>query len=142
MSAPPPAPSPYPGARLGFPASGPGSVASWTRRFAALLIDWVVCTLAVIAVLGPDRWSETNSSVWTLLVFWLQASILTATVGGSFGQVVLRIRVTRLDGRTLDIARALLRTLLICLVIPPLVFNADQRGLHDLASDAVPRNLR
>lgn len=142
VSASPSPAQPYPGARLGFPQSGPGSVASWTRRFAALAIDWLASTLAVIAVIGPERWSETNSSVWTLLVFWIQASVLTATMGGSFGQLLLRIRVTRLDGRTLDIARALLRTLLICLVIPPLVFNADQRGLHDMAADAVPRNLR
>lgn len=134
--------SPYPGARLGFPPSGPGSVASWTRRTGALVIDWLASTLVVIAVLGADRWSETNASGWTLLVFWLQASIFTATLGGSFGQVVLRIRVMRLDGRRLDIARALLRSLLICVVIPPLVFNADQRGLHDLAADAVPVSLR
>ncbi|MDP9823618.1 putative RDD family membrane protein YckC [Nocardioides massiliensis] len=134
--------SPYPGARLGFPQSGPGSVASWTRRLAALVIDWIASTLVIIAVIGADRWSETNASGWTLLVFWLQASIFTATMGGSFGQVVLRIRVMRLDGRRLDIARALLRSLLICVVIPPLVFNADQRGLHDLAADAVPVNLR
>ena len=27
----------------------------------------------------------------------------------------------------------MVRTFLICLVIPPVVFNRDNRGLHDLA---------
>jgi hypothetical protein len=36
-----------------------------------------------------------------------------------------------------NLLQALLRTLLICLVIPPLVFNRDQRGLHDLAVGTV-----
>ena len=31
------------------------------------------------------------------------------------------------------INQALGRTALICLVVPPLVFNRDNRGLHDLA---------
>jgi uncharacterized RDD family membrane protein YckC len=36
------------------------------------------------------------------------------------------------------VLQAFVRTLLICLVIPPLVFNRDQRGLHDLATGTVP----
>jgi len=36
-----------------------------------------------------------------------------------------------------NLLQALLRTFLIALVIPPLVFNPDQRGLHDLAVGTV-----
>jgi uncharacterized RDD family membrane protein YckC len=43
------------------------------------------------------------------------------------------LRVVRLNGQRLDAARALLRAVLIALVIPPLVFQPDGRGLHDLA---------
>jgi len=32
---------------------------------------------------------------------------------------------------------ALLRTLLICLVVPPVIYNRDRRGLHDLAAGTV-----
>jgi len=138
----PPGPQPWPGARLGLPEDGPGSVASWMRRFAALGIDWLASTLVIIAIIGPERFSDTNASGWTLFVFWLQASILTALMGGSFGQLLLRVRVCRLDGRPLDLLRAMGRTALICLVIPPLVFNPDQRGLHDLATDAITVKLR
>jgi hypothetical protein len=31
---------------------------------------------------------------------------------------------------------ALLRSVLICLVIPPLIFKPDGRGLHDMATDS------
>jgi uncharacterized RDD family membrane protein YckC len=37
-----------------------------------------------------------------------------------------------LDGRPVSLLLALLRTALICLVVPPLVYNPDRRGLHDL----------
>jgi hypothetical protein len=37
----------------------------------------------------------------------------------------------------LDPFRSALRTLLICLVVPPLVFDRDQRGLHDKAVGSV-----
>ena len=33
--------------------------------------------------------------------------------------------------------RAFVRTLLILLVIPAVIYNRDQRGLHDLAADSV-----
>ena len=57
-----------------------------------------------------------------------------ALSGGSFGQLATRLRVVRIDGsgRPLSLLTALLRQVLICLVIPPLVFRPDGRGLHDL----------
>ena len=59
-----------------------------------------------------------------------------ALSGGSFGQLATRLRVVRIDGsgRPLTLLRALLRQVMIILVIPPLVFRPDGRGLHDLAA--------
>lgn len=131
-------PPPYAGSRLGLPADGPGSVAGWGRRLAALTLDWLAASLVVIAFVGAEEWSNSGTaSALTLGVFWLEATFFTALMGGSFGQLITRVRVVRLDGRPLDLLRAAGRTLLICLVIPPLVFNPEQRGLHDLATDAV-----
>ena len=61
--------------------------------------------------------------------------MLTALAGGSIRQARTRLRVVRLDGsgRPLDLLRALLRVVLVCLVVPPLVYKPDGRGLHDLA---------
>jgi uncharacterized RDD family membrane protein YckC len=132
----------YPGERLGLPAEGPGSVAGWPRRFAALAIDWVASALAAGLVFGYQWFGATTGEQgWVgftpTLVFLLEATFLTALLGGSFGQLVVRIVVVRLKGGPVNVLHAFLRTLLICLVVPPLVFNRDQRGLHDLAVNTV-----
>ncbi len=109
--------------------------ASWLRRIAALLIDWVASTLVTIAIIGLDRYADpTSGSGWIVLgVFAVEVTLLTTLTGGSFGQLVVGIRVLRLDGRPLNLLLALVRTLLICAVVPPLVFRSDSgRGLHDM----------
>ena len=47
------------------------------------------------------------------------------------------MRVVRLDGRPVGLWWALLRTLLLLAVVPPLVFDGDLRGLHDKAADTL-----
>jgi uncharacterized RDD family membrane protein YckC len=109
--------------------------ASWPRRIAALAIDWIVSTLVTIGIVGLGDYSrQGGSSGWVVLgVFALEVTVLTALAGGSFGQLMLRIRVLRTDGRPLSLLLALARTLLICVVIPPLIFKTDSgRGLQDL----------
>lgn len=128
----------YPGQRLGLPEDGPGSVAGWGRRFLALAVDWVASMLVAATFIGGAVWSGQGAQKWvTMLVFLIEASVLTAMLGGSFGQLVTRIAVVRVDGRPLNPFLSLLRTFLICLVVPPLVFNRDQRGLHDMAAGTV-----
>jgi uncharacterized RDD family membrane protein YckC len=74
-------------------------------------------------------------SLYLTLLFIGESALLMALSGGSFGQLATRLRVVRVDGsgRPLTLLVALLRQVLICLVIPPLVFRPDGRGLHDLA---------
>jgi uncharacterized RDD family membrane protein YckC len=123
----------------------PVETASWGRRIIALLVDWLASTLVVVVVLGPAGWSENRgSSFYTLLVFALESAVLTAVAGGSFGKLATRLRVVRNDGsgRPIDLLRSLLRQVLVCLVIPPLVFRPDGRGLHDLAAGSVTVTIR
>lgn len=132
----------YPGERLGLPASGPGSLAGWGRRFAALAIDWVASGLAAGVIFGYQWFGATaGEQGWVgftpIIVLLVEASVFTALMGGSFGQLAMRVAVVRLDGRPVNLLQAFLRTLLIVLVIPPLVFNRDRRGLHDLAVGTV-----
>lgn len=131
----------YAGQRLGLPPSGPGSVAGWGRRIAALFVDWVGSVLVAAALFGYSQFATAGEQGWVglspLLVFITEVTLFTAFAGGSFGQLALRVAVVRLDGRPLTILTALVRTLLICLVIPPVVFNRDGRGLHDLAVNTV-----
>jgi uncharacterized RDD family membrane protein YckC len=123
----------------------PTETASWGRRILALLVDWFACTLVVVLVLGPAGWSDNRgSSFYTLLVFALESAVLTAVAGGSFGKLATRLRVVRNDGsgRPIDLLRALLRQVMVCLVIPPLVFRPDGRGLHDMAAGSVTVTIR
>lgn len=114
----------------------PFETASWLRRILALVVDWAASTLVIVAVLGPAGWSDSRWSGFdTLAVFVFESTLLMALVGGSFGQLATRLRVVPTDGsgRPMGVPRALLRQVLVALVIPPLIFRADGRGLHDLA---------
>ncbi len=122
------------GQRLGLPDSGPGSMATTGRRVLALFIDWIAAMLISRALVGdPETVLE---SFATLGIFALEVSILTWLSGSSFGQRLVGIRVV---GRTrrLGLVASLLRTALICIVIPPVIWDADGRGLHDRAVDSV-----
>jgi uncharacterized RDD family membrane protein YckC len=118
-------------------------VAGWARRIAALVIDWFASMLVAALFVGVQVWTGTGASQWaTMVVFLAEVTVFTALAGGSFGQLVLRLTVRRLGGAPLNLLQALLRTVLICLVVPPLVFNRDQRGLHDMAVGSITLNRR
>lgn len=87
---------------------------------------------------GQDVWTGGGTAQWApLTVFGAEAWLLTAILGGSAGQLVLGVVIRRTSGLPLDLLRALVRTVLICLVIPPLIYNRDQQGLHDLAVGSI-----
>ena len=122
------------------PAEARTGTASWPRRILALFVDWTACNLVLVAVMGPQGWSDSRATgLYTIGLFILESTVLTALVGGSFGKLVTRLRVARVDGsgRPLDLLRSLVRVVLICLVVPPLVFKPDGRGLHDLVVGSV-----
>jgi uncharacterized RDD family membrane protein YckC len=112
--------------------------ATWARRILALLVDWFASTFVVILLLGGvDQWAgDREAGFYVLGVFVLESALFTALSGGSFGQLATRLRVVREDGdpRPIPPHLALVRQVLIALVIPPLVYRPDGRGLHDLAA--------
>jgi uncharacterized RDD family membrane protein YckC len=123
----------YPGERLGLPETGRGSVSGMARRVGAIFIDWLLCTLLVVVAIRPPH---SQVEWWTLAIFAAQDAIFTALTGLTIGKVVLRIRVARLDSRFVG-GWALIRTLLLLTVIPPLIVDQDVRGLHDRAANTV-----
>lgn len=111
--------------------------ASWAHRFGALIIDWAACTLIVVLVIGTRAYADDPyAGFYTTGIYVLESAFFTALLGGSFGKLVTRLRVVRNDEshRPLELIPALVRSLLIALVIPPLVFRPDGRGLHDMAA--------
>ena len=132
-----------PGAGVGLPADGKGSLAGWWPRIAALVGDWAASMVVAVAVFGAGVMTETGwKSFMVLTVFFVQASILTVITGGSFGQLVAGIGVVRLDGRELGVWRPVLRTLLKCLVVPVVVVGAERRHLADLMLGTAVVNRR
>lgn len=125
----------YPGQRLGFPESGPGSMSSVGRKAVALIIDWmtaVVIAKAFSAEVNPD-----DASMLALQIYAIQILFSTILSGASFGQRLMGIGVTSLDGKRLTVSRVVARTALICLVIPAVIYDRDNRGLHDKAVNSV-----
>jgi uncharacterized RDD family membrane protein YckC len=119
--------SAYPGQDLGLPETGPGAVAGVGRRLGAIFIDWLLCELIAIALL--------HNQYWTIAVFGVEVYLLTALTGFTVGKRLTGIRVIRLDGRPVGLWWSLVRTVLLLAVIPPLVYDRDQRGLHDKAAN-------
>jgi uncharacterized RDD family membrane protein YckC len=126
----------YPGQQLGLPQSGPGSVAGIGRRLGALLIDWAACAVIAMGVLGGDK-DLAKVQYLTLAIFAAETYLLTALTGYTLGKRLLGVRVARLDGKPVGLVWGLVRTLLFLVVIPPLIFDGDLRGLHDQASNTV-----
>jgi uncharacterized RDD family membrane protein YckC len=123
----------YPGRDLGLPEAGPGAVAGMMRRIGAIFIDWLLCSLVVVAAIRPPH---SQAEYWTLAIFAAQDCVFTALTGLTIGKQVLRIRVARLDGARVG-GWALVRTLLLLTVIPALIADKDLRGLHDRAANTV-----
>lgn len=125
----------------GLPVTGPGSPASWARRIVALVIDWVLANIAAFAVFGGDVWRPGSGSTWwPLASFFVLVWLSTASTGASPGQWALGLRIVRLDRRRVGVLQAAVRTLLILLVVPPLIFTKEGRGLHDLAVNTAAVN--
>lgn len=133
------------GARLGLPEAGPGSMAGLGRRSVALVIDWWASWLVAYLLWGTQTWG-------TLGIFAAQNVILLAMVGSTFGHRIAGLSVIRCFVTTdpptspedssasaattpsqagIGLVPALIRTALLCLVLPAVVWDGDGRGLHD-----------
>jgi uncharacterized RDD family membrane protein YckC len=109
-------------------------VASFGRRFGALVIDWALCTL-VASLLVDDL----RTNPWPQLgVFVVVYTIFAGLFGQTPGMALTRIRcVSIADGGAIGILRALIRAVLLALVIPAVISDGDGRGLHDRAAGSV-----
>lgn len=126
----------YRGERLGLPPSGPGSVAPVGRRFGALFIDWALSAVIGYGLLAGRDLAAANN--WALAVFLVMSLLTLGTVGATPGKRLLGLRVVALDGLgKAALWRTAVRTALLGLAIPALVWDRDSRGLHDRLSATV-----
>lgn len=127
----------YRGERLGLPADGVGSLGGVGRRLAAITIDWFAAILVARLIFPSVRYGTHDSPRLVLLTFAFMVALLVWLGGATLGQRLLSLQVVRLGGRRVGVGSALLRTVLLCLVIPAVIWDRDQRGLHDKAARTV-----
>ncbi|WP_066907450.1 RDD family protein [Millisia brevis] len=132
--------STHPGAAFGFPADGPGSVAGFGRRTLGLLVDWLIA-MGLAAYLPAG-----DGSGWATVTFlvWFAVGVLAVTFF-SFtpGQLVAGIRVARIEGdMRVGFVRALVRQIFLSFVVPAVITDGDNRGMHDRATGTVLIRVR
>ncbi len=123
-------PQAYRGERLGLPESGTGSVAPTGVRLLAFAVDAIASGLVAALFVGGVPGS------WSLIPFTLDYVLGIVLAGRTLGMYLFGLRLIRVDRTAaVDPVRAILRTVLLALLIPAVIWDRDTRGLHDRASD-------
>ncbi len=106
------------------------------RRLGALFIDWIIASLSAAALAGIQLSAEGHPMENLVITgfFVVEVSLLTGLLGFTIGKRIFGIKVENPDGRPIGLLRAVVRTALVCLVIPAIVMTDDKRGMHDLAA--------
>ena len=119
------------GASLGLPAEGPGSLASFSTRVGAFLRRR--------ARRGAGRRPVHRARAagqLGLLSFAVVTVVTLVVFGQTPGMRLLGLRLAHpRPGERLALWRAVVRTALLCLLVPALLVDADGRGLHDRLTD-------
>lgn len=122
-------PPSYPGERLGLPREGTGSVGRLGRRVGALFLDYGAAYL----ISGFFGWD----ALAILVIFAAIQLVFIPTLQGSPGHRIFGMRIVRADGAWVGLWRPIIRTLLLIVVIPAVIWDVDQRGLHDKAAGTI-----
>jgi uncharacterized RDD family membrane protein YckC len=130
-------PDSYAGQRLGLPQAGPRSVAGLGRRLGALFIDWGIALLIVSPFTGHHPFAPGSNSPWVLAVFAAEYIILVSLIGRTIGMRLCGIGIMRLDGGRVAFPWVVVRTFLLLLFVPAVIYDRDRRGLHDKAAGCV-----
>ncbi|TNC21398.1 RDD family protein [Amycolatopsis alkalitolerans] len=134
------------GERLGLPQDGPGSVAGGSPRLLAFVLDLVLASLLTSLFIRPalqDTAAMQNYNLASIAVWAVITVLPVAFFGFTPGMAAVRIRVARLDGKSMvGIWRAVVRAALTFLLIPAAVRNADGRSWLDRLTNTVVVRLR
>ena len=128
---PPPSQERVRGASLGLPADGPGALASFGTRLLAFCVDAVGSALVAGLFTAPDLPGN-----WSLAAFAAITVLTLIAFGQTPGMRLFGLRLAHpRQGHRLAPWRAVVRTALLCLLVPALVVDSDGRGLHDRLTD-------
>lgn len=102
-------------------------------RALALIVDAVLSGLVAGLFTAPDLPRN-----WSLVAWFAITVIAVSFFGFTPGMAAFGIRVARLgDAPMVGPLRAVPRTILVALIIPAAIWDADRRGLHDKLTGTV-----
>jgi uncharacterized RDD family membrane protein YckC len=107
--------------------------ANFGRRFGALLIDWALCLMVAAFYADP------RVVAWPPVVILIVLNtVCIGWLGQTPGMTVTGVRcVSVADGGSIGLGRGLLRAVLLALLIPAVIMDAERRGLHDRAAGSI-----
>ncbi len=105
---------------------------------AALALDWLACYAIVAALSGGVNKMNPNSSLYVLVIFFLEVWILITLQGATLGHRLFGMKVVRFeDGGAISLLQALIRTVFLVLVVTAVTFDENGRGIHERLSGSV-----
>lgn len=136
----PQAPQAFRGEALGLPQSGPGSLSPTGPRLGAFVLDAIASTLIAALFVhnsGKHGFAERLPGSWSLIPLAIDYIAGALFAGRTLGMYLFGVRLVRVDDQdaAVDPVRILLRTLLLFLLVPAVVFDRDGRGMHDRFSN-------
>lgn len=72
-----------------------------------------------------------------IVIFAVMQIVFIPTIGGSIGHRLFGMRVIAMKGGWVGVWRPVVRSLLLSIAIPALVWDSDQRGFHDKIAGTV-----
>ena len=131
-------PQAYRGEKIGLPQSGPGSLTTSGPRLGAFVVDTLASTLvAALFVHGHgSTFVDKLPGSWSLIPLAVDYLVGSLLAGRTLGMYLFSLRLVRVDRTAaVDPGRIVIRTVLLFLLVPALIFDRDGRGLHDRLTD-------
>lgn len=139
------APTPRRGERLGLPEAGNGALASTGVRALAFVVDAIASALVAGLFVQATRHgggvADHLPGSWSLLPLAIDYVAGSLLAGRTLGMYLFGLRLVRVDrSAPVSPAQIVIRTALLFLLIPAVIWDRDGRGLHDrLSTTAVVR---
>lgn len=130
----------YRGEAIGLPSSGRGSLCTTGVRLGAFVIDAIasalVAALFIQIIAHPSSTEAGLPQLWSLIPLFLNYVLGVLFAGRTLGMNLLGLRIIRVDrDEAIGPGRAVLRTVLLFLLVPAVIWDRDGRGVHDRATD-------
>lgn len=103
----------------------------------ALIVSFILGPLPTTGSDAQLVGAMQSQSLATLGVFVSLQVIAQITMGGSVGHRLLGCYVAPLTGGWVGVWRPVVRSVLLALVLPAIVWDSDQRGFHDKIAGTV-----